>query len=38
LRVVDPKISAKTQLDLEKIIELSALLGAEARKMETGGK
>lgn len=38
LRVVDPKVSAKTKLDLEKIIELSALLQAEAKKMDTNGK
>jgi uncharacterized protein YukE len=38
LRTVDDAVSAKTGLDLEKIIELSAVLGAEARKMAAGGK
>lgn len=38
LRTVDPEVSAKARLDLEKIIELSASLDAEARKMETGAK
>jgi hypothetical protein len=38
LRVVDPEVSAKTKLDLDKIIVLSNLLDAEARKMETGSK
>ena len=33
LRVVDAKVSEKTRLDLEKIIELSAMLDAEAQKM-----
>lgn len=33
LRVVEAAISEKARLDLEKIIELSARLGAEARKM-----
>lgn len=36
LRTVDSEVSAKARLDLEKIIEFSALLDAEARKMETG--
>ncbi len=34
LRTVDPKISEKARLDLERIIELSTLLGAEAEKMK----
>ena len=38
LRVVDPKVSEKAKLDLEKIIQLSALLDVEARKMDTTGK
>lgn len=38
LRTVDSEVSAKARLDLEKIIEFSALLDAEARKMETGSK
>jgi hypothetical protein len=38
LRSVDPAVSAKAKLDLEKIIELSSSLDAEARKMETGAK
>jgi len=33
LRVVDPTVSEKTRLNLERIIELSGLLDAEARKM-----
>lgn len=33
LRTVEPSVSEKTKLDLEKIIELSELLDAEARKM-----
>lgn len=33
LRAVDPAVSEKTKLDLERIIELSNLLGAEAGKM-----
>ena len=37
LRVVEPSVAEKTKLDLEKIIELSASLDAEARKKaETG--
>ena len=38
LRTVDAAVSDKARLDLEKIIELSALLDAEARKSATGGK
>jgi hypothetical protein len=38
LRVIEPKVSAKTKLDLEKIAELSRLLEAEARKMVTTEK
>ena len=38
LRAVDPKISERAKLDLEKIIELSTALGAEARKMAASGK
>lgn len=38
LRVVDPQVSAKTKLDLEKIIELSALLDFEARKLAATDK
>ncbi len=38
LRVVDPAVSEKTKLDLERIIELSGLLNAEARKMAATGK
>ena len=38
LRTVDPAISEKTRLDLEKIIELSGLLGAEAQKLAAPGK
>ncbi len=38
LRVVDAAVSEKTKLDLEKIIELSELLDAEARKMSKTGK
>jgi len=33
LRTIDPAISEKTRVDLEKIIELSALLGVEAENM-----
>lgn len=33
LRAVDPAVSEKTRFDLERIIELSGLLGAEAEKM-----
>ena len=36
LRVIDPTVSEKARLDLEKIIELSGLLDAEAAK--TAGK
>ncbi len=38
LRVVDPKVAAKAKLDLDKIIELSDLLAAEARKSAAAGK
>ncbi|MDQ6788975.1 MAG: hypothetical protein M3033_19400 [Acidobacteriota bacterium] len=38
LRVVDAKVSEKARLDLEKIIELSASLGAQARKEMNSGK
>ena len=38
LRVIDPKVSKKTKLDLGKIIELSALLSAEAERMSAGEK
>jgi hypothetical protein len=38
LRVVDALISEKAKLDLEKIIELSALLYGESQKMAAGGK
>ena len=38
LRTVDAAVSEKARLDLEKIIELSALLDAEARKSATVGK
>lgn len=38
LRVVDAAISAKAKTDLDKIIELSALLGAEAEKLAAGKK
>jgi hypothetical protein len=38
LRVIEPKVSAKTKLDLEKVAELSRLLEAEARKMVTTEK
>jgi DNA uptake protein ComE-like DNA-binding protein len=38
LRVVDAAVSAKAKLDLEKIIELSAVLEAEAQKMNGTGK
>lgn len=38
LRLIDPKVSIKTKTDLQKIIELSALLGAEAKKMSKGEK
>lgn len=38
LREVDTKVSEKTKLDLEKIIELSGLLSAEAKKMNSGTK
>lgn len=37
LRVVDAEVSKKAKSELEKIIELSALLTDEARKMETSG-
>jgi hypothetical protein len=32
LRTADAEISVKTQADLDKIIELSAMLGSEAGK------
>lgn len=38
LRTIDAAVSDKAKLDLEKIIELSARLDAEARKLETSGK
>jgi hypothetical protein len=38
LRTVNPKVSAKAKLDLEKIIELSAALNREIVKMANGGK
>lgn len=38
LRTVDAAVSEKARLDLEKIIELSALLDAEARKSATNEK
>lgn len=38
LRVVDAAVSAKARLDLEKIIELSQMLDAEARRMHSAGK
>lgn len=38
LRSVDPEVSKRAKLDLEKIIELSALLNAEAQKMSIAGK
>ncbi len=38
LRTVDAEASKKAKLELEKIIALSALLSAEARKMQTGSK
>lgn len=38
LRVVDPDVSAKAKTDLEKIIELSRLLKAEAAKLNAAGK
>lgn len=34
LRVIDTAVAGKTQLDLEKIIELSAILNAEAGKLK----
>ncbi|HEX8636948.1 MAG TPA: hypothetical protein VF692_02710 [Pyrinomonadaceae bacterium] len=37
LRVVDAAVSEKAKADLEKIIELSALLDAETRKMAANG-
>ncbi|MBA4121611.1 MAG: hypothetical protein H0X72_04005 [Acidobacteria bacterium] len=33
LRAFDPAVSEKTRFDLERIIELSGLLGAEAEKI-----
>ena len=36
LRVVDATVSAKARLDLEKIIELSAMLNTEAQKSKSG--
>jgi hypothetical protein len=38
LRQVDPKVTEKAKLDLEKIIELSRLLNVEAQKMTAAGK
>lgn len=38
LRAVDAAVSAKAKHDLEKVIELSALLNAEAGKMAGNGK
>ncbi|MCU1288524.1 MAG: hypothetical protein JWN60_753 [Acidobacteria bacterium] len=38
LRTVDEAVSTKARLDLQKIIELSALLDAESRKMSESGK
>ena len=38
LRIVDPAVSAKAKLSLEKIIELSAQLNTEARKLQATGK
>ena len=38
LRIVDPAVSAKAKLGLEKIVELSAQLNTEARKLESTGK
>lgn len=38
LRLIDPKMSIKAKIDLKKIIELSAMLDAEAQKMANGGK
>lgn len=38
LRTVDAAVSEKAGLELKKISELSAALGAEARKMSTGSK
>ncbi len=38
LRTVDAAVSEKTRLDLEKIIELSEMLDAEAKKMAADGK
>ena len=38
LRIVDAQISAKAELDLKRIIELSSLLDAEAKKMSGGAK
>lgn len=38
LRLIDPKISIKTKVNLEKIINLSLLLNAEAKKMTNGEK
>lgn len=38
LRIVDPKVSEKAQSDLQKIIEFSAALSAEARKSANGKK
>lgn len=38
LRVVDPAVSEKTKADLEKIIELSAILNTEAQKTAVSEK
>ncbi len=38
LRVIDAAVSEKAKLDLEKIIEFSALLDAAAKKMTADGK
>ncbi|CAA9384427.1 MAG: hypothetical protein AVDCRST_MAG74-734 [uncultured Pyrinomonadaceae bacterium] len=38
LRTVDAQVSDKAKLDLEKIIELSALLDAKAQKSASGGQ
>ncbi len=37
LRMVDAAVSEKAKLDLEKIIKLSALLDAEARRTTANG-
>ena len=38
LRVVDAAVAAKAKLDLKRIMELSAILDAAARKMDSAGK